>query len=246
MTFSDDAIVLKITKTGESDRLLTLLTRERGIVRAFAKAADRPKNKLHSATNLFCYGRFTFYESVKSTKVEECDLNETFFSLQQDIVKLSLAQYFNELMIEAAPVETNANEYLRLLLNSLFFLANEKKNPQILKALFELRLSSLTGYMPSLVACAECGEFESYEMFFNANTGELYCDCCKGKGTAKYPLEVISAMRHAVFSEFEKLFSLSVSEANLPRLSYASEQYLLSTLKKRFKTLDFYNSMAGI
>ena len=110
MTFSSDAIVLKITKTGESDRLLTLLTRDRGIVKAFAKAADRPKNKLHMSTNLFCYGRFTFYEGVKSTKVEECDLNETFYSLQTDIGKLALAQYFNELMIESAPVETDANE----------------------------------------------------------------------------------------------------------------------------------------
>ena len=100
MTFSADAIVLKITKTGESDRLLTLLTRDRGIIKAFAKAADRPKNKLHMSTNLFCYGRFTFYESVKSTKVEECDLNETFFALQSDIGKLALAQYFNELMNE--------------------------------------------------------------------------------------------------------------------------------------------------
>lgn len=245
MTFSDDAIVLKITKTGESDRLLTLLTRERGVIRAFAKAADRPKNKLHSSTNLFCYGRFTFYEGVKSTKIEECDLNETFFGLQQDIVKLSLAQYFNELMIESAPVETNANEYLRLLLNSLFFLANDKKNPRLLKALFEQRLAALIGYMPSLIACAECGEFESEEMYFNENTGELFCSSCKGKGTAKYPLEVISAMRHAVFSEFDKLFSLTVSSENLPRLNYASEKYLISTIKKRFRTLDFYNSVTN-
>ena len=243
MTFSSDAIVLKITKTGESDRLLTLLTRDRGIVKAFAKAADRPKNKLHMSTNLFCYGRFTFYEGVKSTKVEECDLNETFYSLQTDIGKLALAQYFNELMIETAPVETEANEYLRLLLNSLYFLANDKKNPTMLKALFEFRLSSLIGYMPSLIACAECGEFESDQMFFNETTGELYCSTCKGAGTKQYPLEVISSMRHIIFSETDKLFSLNVSPDSLPRLEYASEKYLMSVLKRKFRTLDFYKTI---
>ncbi len=243
MTFSTDAIVLKITKTGESDRLLTLLTRDRGIMKAFAKAADRPKNKLHMSTNLFCYGRFTFYEGVKSTKVEECDLNETFYSLQSDIGKLALAQYFNELMIEAAPVETDANEYLRLLLNSLFFLANDKKNPTMLKALFEFRLSSLIGYMPSLVACGECGEFESDTMFFNETSGELYCSTCRGHGTKSYPLEVISSMRHIIFSETDKLFSLNISQDSLPRLEYASEKYLMSVLKRKFRTLDFYKSI---
>ena len=243
MTFSTDAIVLKITKTGESDRLLTLLTRDRGILKAFAKAADRPKNQLHMSTNLFCYGRFTFYEGVKSTKVEECDLNETFFGLQQDITKLALAQYFNELMIESAPVETDANEYLRLLLNSLYFLANDKKNIHILKSLFELRLASLIGYMPSLIACSECGEFETDPMYFNEMTGELFCCNCKGAGTKCYPLEVITAMRHIVFSEFDKLFSLGVSESSIYLLEAATEKYLTAVLRKKFRTLDFYKSI---
>jgi len=195
------------------------------------------------STNLFCYGRFTFYESVKSTKVEECDLNETFFGLQQDITKLALAQYFNELMIESAPVETEANEYLRLLLNSLYFLANDKKNIHILKSLFELRLASLIGYMPSLIACAECGEFETDPMYFNEMTGELFCCNCKGSGTKCYPLEVISAMRHAVFSEFDKMFLLKISSDNIPHFAYTSENYLISVLKRKFRTLDFYKAM---
>ena len=243
MIFSSDAIVLKITKTGESDRLLTLLTRDRGVLKAFAKSADRPKNKLHMSTNLFCYGRFTFYEGVKATKVEECDLNETFFGLQSDIAKLSLAQYFNELIIEAAPVETEANEYLRLLLNSLYFLANDKKNPVLLKSLFELRLSSLIGYMPSLIACAECGEFETQTMYFNEQSGQLFCESCKGNGN-RYELEVISAMRHIIFSETDKLFSVGISPQSLPRLDYASEKYLMSVLKRKFRTLEFYKSIA--
>lgn len=243
MTFSTDAIVLKITKTGESDRLLTLLTRDRGILKAFAKAADRPKNKLHMSTNLFCYGRFTFYEGVKSIKVEECDLTETFFGLQTDIGKLALAQYFNELMIEAAPVETDANEYLRLFLNSLFFLANDKQNPRILKSIFEMRLSSMIGYMPSLVGCKECGEYETETMFFNVMTGELFCNACKGSGTKQLHLDTVSAMRHIVFSDFKKLFSLSITENTTNAIEPVTEKYLLNILKRNFRTLDFYKSI---
>ena len=243
MTFNTDAIVLKIVKTGESDRLITFLTRDRGVIKAFAKAADRPKNKLHMSTNLFCYGNFTFYEGVKATKVEECDLNETFFGLQSDIERLSLAQYFNELIIETAPKETEANEYLRLLLNTLYFLAQGTKDMAVLKPVFELRLTAAIGYMPSLVACQQCGTFETEPMYFSLSTGELFCCDCAQKNATRCPLEVITAMRHIVFSELNKLFTLQVSRENLPLLTSICEKYLLLSVGKSFKTLDFYKAM---
>ena len=243
MTFNSDAIVLKIVKTGESDRLVTFLTRDRGIVKAFAKAANRPKNKLHMSTNLFCYGNFTFYEGAKATKVEECDLNETFFGLQKDIETLALAQYFNELIIETAPVEAEANEYMRLLLNSLYFLAKGEKASKLLKSVFEMRLACINGYMPSLIVCKDCGEFETDYMFFDEYTGELYCNSCSHNHGKCYPLEVISGLRHIVFSELNKLFTLTMSEKNIPQLNSATENYLLNVVQKKFKSLDFYKSI---
>lgn len=243
MTFNTDAIVLKIVKTGESDRLVTFLTRDRGIIKAFAKAADRPKNKLHMSTNLFCYGNFTFYEGAKATKVEECDLNETFFGLQKDIETLALAQYFNELIIETAPVEADSNEYMRLLLNSLYFLAKGEKDSKLLKSVFEMRLACIIGYMPSLVACKECGEFETDYMFFDEHTGELFCKNCSENHGKRYSLETISEMRHIVFSELNKLFTLTMSEKNIPQLNSATENYLLNVVQKKFKSLDFYKSI---
>ena len=245
MTFNTDAIVLKIVKTGESDRLITFLTRDRGVIKAFAGAAERPKNKLHMSTNLFCYGNFTFYENAKTVKTEECDLTETFFGLQKDIETLSLAQYFNELIIETAPRETQANEYMRLLLNSLYFLAEGKKNPRLLKAVFELRLSSIIGYMPSLVACKSCGAFETEPMYFNIETGELFCRDCIQKDAVCCPLEVITAMRHIVFSELNKLFALQINAGKIPLLTQICEKYLIMSVGKNFKTLDFYKAIAN-
>lgn len=244
MTFNTDAIVLKIIKTGESDRLVTFLTRDRGIIKAFAKAADRPKNKLHMSTNMFCYGNFTFFEGAKALKITECALNETFFGLQKDIESLALAQYFNELIIETAPVETEANEFLRLLLNSLYFLANRKIDKKLLKSIFEMRLACISGYMPSLVACKECGEFETDFMFFDEYTGELFCKNCTENHGRKYNLNVISGMRHIVFSELNKLFVPAVSKNNIPMLNIATENYLLNVVQKKFKSLDFYKTIS--
>lgn len=244
MTFTTDAVVLKITKTGESDRLLTLLTRDRGVIKAFAKAANRPKNKLHMSTNLFCYGSFTFYEGTSSLKVQECDLNDSFFALQNDITALSLAQYFSELMIEAAPMETEAEDFLRLYLNCIYLLANNKLPCEKIKCVFEMRLAVLSGYMPSVVGCSKCGEFESDPMYFSLETGELFCYAHKAAGTNMYPLEVITAVRHIVFSEFSAaMFSYKVTDKNQITLSKLCEKYLGGIIRKKLKTLDFYNSI---
>lgn len=243
MTFSTDAAVIKVTKTGESDRIVTFLTREKGVLKAFAKSADRPKNKLHSGTNLFCCGNYTFYDNGKTLNISECEVKEIFYNLRKDIKVLSLAQYFCALSSELSPVEDNAENCYRLLLNSLYFLTDGKHDINVMKSVFELRLISEAGYMPYLVACKDCGVFETSSMSFDFGSGILKCENCCDRNIRLYPLEVISAMRHIVYSDLPKLFTLNVSKNNVPALNYLTENYLLSKVQHTFATLDFYNSL---
>lgn len=95
---------------------------------------------------------------------------------------LSLALYFAQLMAELAPELDDAEPYLRLILNTLHLLSSGKRPQLQLKAIFEMRLLSIAGYMPNLVACETCGAFESDPMFFDAVHGRLYCANCRPKG----------------------------------------------------------------
>ncbi len=243
MTYNTDAVVLRVIKTGEADRLVTFLTRDKGVVKAFAKSAAVPKNKLHMSTQMFCYGHYTFYEGKNSTQVNECELSETFPGLRDDIASLALAQYFNELIIETVPTDIKSDEYLRLLLNSLYFLSHNQKDIKILKSVFELRLVSMIGYMPSLVGCVSCGAFESEPMYFNEYTGEIFCNKCAIKESTLYPLEVITAMRHIVYSNLSKVFALTVSDKNIYKLNKATEKYLMAKVPKKFNSLRFYKEV---
>ena len=60
--FTVDGVVIKTSVTGEADRIVWVLTRDRGIIRAFAKGARGTKSRLHGGTSLFCYCEFTFSE----------------------------------------------------------------------------------------------------------------------------------------------------------------------------------------
>ena len=141
-----------------------------------------PKSKKGAATSLLAYSDFTFSKAKDTFSVEEALVKEVFFELREDVSKMALAQYFCEVLLKTLPENVVSDEYMRLLLNCLYFLCKEKKPVLLIKSVFELRIASLAGYMPSLVACDNCGEFESEEMFFNCENGLLLCSSCGKNG----------------------------------------------------------------
>lgn len=247
MILRTDGIVIREQMTGEQDRLVTILTREHGVLKGFVNGGRNPKNKNVAATGLLCYSDF----SIEKTKrdifiIKEATAKEVFFSLRENIVSLSLAQYFAELTYDLAPREDNASEFLSLLLNAIYLITHEKKSEQLIKAVTELRMLCIAGYMPSLIACASCGQFQSENMYFDLHTGEIFCEECNLKNSLhKLSFTVISAMRHICFSEPQKIFSFSVPDDDLRELSFISEIYLKNITNKKYKTLDFYKMMTN-
>lgn len=243
MTFTTDGIVLRASPAGESDLLVFLLTEDRGVISAFAKSARRPKSKLHAGSCVFSYGSFTFFEGSSALKLTECDVRETFFDLRNDITVLSAAQYLCELTLRLAPKETPAHDILRLLLNALHFMTKPERNPLILKSVFEMRFASLSGYMPDLVACAECGEFETDPMYFDFDSGLLYCKNCRKNGAKELSLRTVDAMRHICYAPMNRLFSIKPDGKTAESLYLACEEYIKRQTSYEFKTLEFINEI---
>ena len=242
MKFSTDGLVLKSADVGESDRIITVLTKDNGIVRAFSNGAKKLRNSKQSATQPLCYSHFTFYQSRDSYIVDDARSIETFFRLRDDIEKLSLAQYFCELAGEFAPEMEEAEDYLKLVLNCLYMLVNEKRSQRFLKAVIELRMLTLAGYMPSLGECSACGKEPEGDAYFDIHSSGVYCPACRPSGE-KITKGILNAMRHICCSPAEKLFSFELAPASLDKLSSVSERYLLAQSHRTFKALDFYNKL---
>ena len=244
MTFKTKGLILKEQSVGERDKLITVLTEERGTLRAFVRGGKAVKSKKGAATGKFCYAALTLTETKDSFVVDEAAPIELFFKLRESIDKLALAEYFLELGFAFSPEAENAKDNLKVILNSLYFLCNDTYKPKQLKAITELRLLTLAGYAPNLVACERCGEFETPTMFFDVEHGLLYCEnCASGNALFPLPLRIVTAMRHIVFSSLEKLFSFKMTDSELSELSYITEIYTKVKSDRNFKTLEFYNSM---
>lgn len=243
MKIQTPGLIIKETNVGENDKLLVILTKDHGIIRAFADGVRRMKSKNSAATSLLCYANFTLYQNKDTYKVSDSSPIELFFELRYHLEELSLAQYFCEMAIKLTPEEFEPTEILRLLLNSLHFLTNQTKPINIIKAVTELKLISLAGFMPNLTGCAVCGEDEAFK--FSYSEGCLFCLECSSEANDTTVLNptVLAAMRHIIYSDFSKIYSFEIPHKDAEILSLITEKYVAQQSEYRFKTLDFYKSV---
>lgn len=228
---------------GDNDRLLTLMTKDYGVIKAFAVGAKSVKSKRGSATGLLSYSNFNIDKKGNTYKIVEATANKMFFGAGSDVVTLSVAQYFCELCSFFGPRDESAAEFLRVILNSLYYLIDKKRNPALIKAITELRVCVFSGYSPSLVACDGCGKFEDKVMYFKLDNGMLYCENCKKDNCVPVNITVLKALRHIVYSKIENLYSFDIPEKDIKNLEKITEKYIVFQSEHRFSTLQFYHSV---
>ena len=242
MQINTDGLIILERDVGESDRLITILTRDEGVIRAFAQKAKTIKNAKASSTQLLCYSRLSIYKGRDKYIVDDAQPIEVFFGLRKNIQRLALAQYFCELAGALAPEESRAEDYLRLMLNALYFLSKGSRDELLLKSVVEMRMLSLSGYMPNLICCEGCNCYEADSMFFLPRSGILLCgECNKTRKEVGIRLSpgVLTGLRHTVYAEFDRLFSFQLKPEGFKQLNVATESFLLSQLERRFASLEF-------
>ena len=251
MKFTTQGLIIKSTNIGESDRVVVVLTRDRGVLSAFVSGARKPKSKNSAATSLLSYSSLTLTQTKDAYRITESEVVEAFFDLSEDIMRLSLAQYICELCLATVPESVESEDFLRLTLNSLHFIAKDKMDLYAVKALTELRLMSIAGFMPDLVGCRECGTDRDFPMFLDLLGGDMLCNTCKANNTVQGQfLELdkttFAAMRHIVYSDFNKLYSFSLPAENAKYLSFVTEKFVMAQTERKYKTLEFFHSLECI
>lgn len=246
MKFRTDGLIIKEQNIGENDRLVFALTKSNGVIRAFVKGAKNIKNQKCAATSLLSYSRLTIYKGRESYIIGEAQSIKIFSKLRNDVKKMCLAQYFCELALTVCPREQNSEPFLKLVLNSLYLLSEGKRSAELIKPCLEMRLVSLAGYMPDLTMCRNCGEYSVDTMYFLPEIGMLECASCHERmsgGIALSP-SALTALRHTIYADDDKLFSFSLSQEGLELLNICSESYLKYKFEKDFKTLNFYKAIS--
>ena len=240
------ALVLRETAYKESDKILTLFTREQGKLTASARGCRRKGSPLAAGSQLLVWSDMVLYEYRGRWSVKEAEVEREFRGMREDLDKFALGCYFGEVTQALALEGLPSPKLLSLTLNSLYALDRLDRPLALVKGAFELRAMCLAGYEPVLDACAVCGA-QPQEPRFHLREGVLHCARCRGEvgDGVSMPLEggALTAMRHVACGDPKRLFSFQLEEKSLSGFADAAEAYLLTQLERGFGTLDFYKSL---
>ncbi len=214
------------------------------MISAIAKGSMRLKSKLFSCTGLFCYSEFTLYAGKDLYVVNEGEVKQVFFNINEDIASLALAMYIAELAEILLHTDDESDVQLRLILNTFYFLSNKKRSVLLLKIIFELRTMCNVGYLPDLVACADCMCYNSKEFYFDTENGIIYCAECANKRqkSCNVSFAEVSAMRHIAYCDDSELFNFTLANERIKNLLFVAEQYCIKCIDRQIKTLDFLHT----
>ena len=240
-------LVLREVSYKETDKILTVLTRDGGKRTVKARGCRKKNSPLAAAAQLLVYSDMTLFEYRDFWSLDEAESREQFWGVKRDVEKLALGSYFAEVMEAVAEEDQDENPMLSLILNSLYALDKLNKPQALVKAAYELKLMSLAGYEPMLEHCAVCGAADPEEPRLHLREGLLHCARCRGGvgDGVSMPLDgaVLDAMRRVLYGDPKRLFSFALDVPGLARMADVCEAYLLTQLERGFRTLDFYKSL---
>lgn len=234
-------VVLKEANTGESDKIVTILSRSHGKIYGFAKSARRPKSRFVAGTQLLCYSEFVMFKGRDMFSINSCDVIEPFYELRNDVVRLTYAAHITDILNDAVQEAQPSPRTLQLYLNTLYMLAKTDKAPELITRIFEFRVLSILGYAPYVKACVSCGAEEYDTVFFSFKKCGYLCSNCKlhDYNALKISNGASKTIRYIICSPLKDLFNFDVSEDVLAEIGRISKRYLKDRLERDYKKLDF-------
>ena len=242
-------VVLRETPTKEADKILTLLTEDRGRISVIARGVRRKGCKYAACAQPLVYAEWTLYQKGDWYYANEGSTLELFDGLRTDLDAFALGCYFAELTEAVTTEEQPAADLLRHLLNGLYALAVLKKPPALVKPAFELKLMCLAGYEPLADGCAYCGCEAPEQPLLDVVQGVLRCRTCGGgESGLSMPLcpDSLAALRHIIYGDPKRIYAFRMGDKALQQLGNATEAFAAAQLERGFRTLDFYKSLQPV
>ncbi|MCR5154660.1 MAG: DNA repair protein RecO [Lachnospiraceae bacterium] len=258
-------MVLTAMPVNDYDRRITILTKERGKITAFAKGARRPTSAFVANTQPFAFGEFTLFEGREAYNVVSAEISNYFSELRNDLSAIYYGMYFCELAGFISRENMEAKEQLRLLYQTLRALTKPSLDHKLVRAVYELRLMAVYGVSPQTFNCLSCGEDllkKGEKIWFSPEDGGAYCDGCLSdmdggeysgtddetarnyaKNTGRFQIlpSTLYAMQFILTEKLETLYTFTVSSEVLLELQLIMKYYLQKHIGSHMKSEDMLN-----
>jgi DNA repair protein RecO len=246
-SYQTQAIVIKQTKLGEADRIITIYTPEFGKLKAVAKGACRPGSKLGGNVVPLTHSLMMLARGRNLDIVTQSQTIDGFLDLKNDLWRTSCGLYILELS-DSFTVENNENRPLfDLLLDTLHRLCQTDNSETVLRY-FELHLLHLLGYRPQLHQCASCNSpLKPVVNFFSPSQGGILCPQCSQKELTPRPspvsVDALKILRLWQGSDYATAKRVKVKPELSSELKHVLQKYIVHFLQREVKSMAWLDEL---
>src|SRR5262245_50421315 len=242
-----EAFVLRTQPLGESDRIVVLLTRGAGKVRAVAKGARRSRKRFGANLMLLSRSRVTWFEKEGRdlSRLESADLLESFYALQEDPERGAALACFADVADAFAREEQEDEAYFRLL-HAVLRAVRDGLDLDWAARYFELWTLRLLGFLPDLTECGSCGKaLAGRGGRFLRQDGIDACTRCapRAPGDLTLPPDALDAAAEIVKRPPTTLVGARKAPAALAALRALSEAIFFDLLDRRLKSYEVWDRL---
>jgi len=244
-TYQTEAIIIKKTKLGEADRILTLYTPHLGKIQAKAKGVRRPRSKLAGHLELLTYSLVSLARGRNLDVITGSQTINSFLPLKSDLWLTSCALYVTELVNQFTPDHVENYPLFQLLLETMEQLC-QAGNKELMLRLFELHLLNEVGYRPQLQQCVSCQRtLEPTANSFCPGSGGMLCPNCSPNEPFSYPLSVNAqkVLRLLQNSDYDTASRLIIDAELSRELEKALSGYLRYFLEREVKSAAWLDTL---
>ncbi|MDO8308257.1 MAG: DNA repair protein RecO [Actinomycetota bacterium] len=183
--YRDEAIVLRAQKLGEADRIVTLLTRSHGRVRAVARGVRKTSSRIGARLEPFSHVDVQLYEgrSLDSvTQVESIAMHGAALSADYPLWTAGSAMLETAERLTPEEREPSVQQFA-LLVSGLRSLTARDHDASLILDAYLLRSLAVAGWAPSFDQCARCGA-DGPHRAFSISSGGMVCSTCRPPGSA--------------------------------------------------------------
>lgn len=227
-----NAITLKAIDYGESDKILTLFSLEKGVVSAVAKGVKKDKAKLKFVSEPFCFSEIITSEKLGRRSIISASCHKSYFNLCQN-----LDAYFCACVVAEFVTQFFTDAEEELFSNIVLTLENLLKGitySTLVK--FILIGISYAGYGLDFSGCNSCGQKIENRVFLDVDSSCFLCEGCTLENGLEFKISTYTRLLEINSTNFSNLDTEKENTKNCLKLL---DNYISHRLGYKLKSMQF-------
>ncbi len=244
--FTTNAINLKSYPLSETDKIILMYSKEKGLIRGVAKGSKKQKSKLGGRMDMLVANKLMLFKGKNLNTIAQAEALNTFYKIRIDMDKLLYSMYCAEIILNfGVENDPSSEEIFNLFYNCLNQISECSTKTQLLLCVvrFQLKMTNILGYCLELSNCCVCNsEINEAELYFSLKGGGVVCKNCKNNLilSKKMNLKLRNFLLTLQDTNFdEKTYFDETANEKITQFCFGLlKDYIAQFSLKKFKTLE--------